>query len=80
MKATIVSYKVDVNKKIMLQHKHKSAIKMTGLKGNLTSITIVSWMLGSHLSCRTERNNLSVFFAARYWPTEVCYQISFNVI
>jgi len=43
---------------------------MTGLKRLLASITTVIWMLGSHLSCRTERKKLSVLFAARYWPAK----------
>jgi len=37
-------------------------------------------MLGSRFSGRTERKNLSVFFAARCSPAKACYQKSFNVI
>jgi len=53
---------------------------MTGLKRNLINIATVFEIVGSHLSCRTERKNHSMLFAARYWPATTCYQISFNVI
>jgi len=71
MKATVFSYKMDVSRKLMLQPKPKSAIENDRPKINVASITTVIW--GSHLSCRMERKNANVLFAARYWPVKACY-------
>ena len=76
----MVSCKVDVIRKLTLQHKRKSAIENGRPKSKPRKYNNSHLDVGSHLSCRTERNNLSVLFEARYWPAEACYQICFNVI
>jgi len=64
MKATVVSHKVDVNKKLILQPKRKSVIENDRPKKK--SCKYNDSYLGPRLSCRTERKNLSVLFASRY--------------
>ena len=80
MKATAVSYKMDVNRKLMLQRKHKSTIEDDRPKTKSRKYNDSYLDFGSHLSCRMARKNLSVLFAERYWPVRACYLISLNVI
>ena len=61
---TVVSYKVDVNRKLILQIKQKSAIENDKPKNKCCKHN--DNYLAFTFTFITERKNLSVLFAARY--------------